>query len=88
MNKQYIDLFKEICNMTSILAEQVMDVDKINNDTKGYETAQLMRDDYAGLYDRLRAEDFNVTTLNKNDYIKLLAGAMVVTSNMEDRLAI
>lgn len=88
MNKQYIDLFKEVSNMASILAEQVMDFDNANNDIKGYDTAKIMRDDYVELYDKLRDDNFTLDMLAKEDYIKLLAAAMIVVSNMEDRLAI
>lgn len=88
MNKQYIELFKEVSNMASILAEQVMDFDKANNDDQGYSTASVMRDDYAELYDKLRDDAFDIKTLTKNDYIKLLAAAMIVASNIEDRITI
>ena len=88
MNNQYISLFKEICNMTSILAEQVMDVDKKNNDEHGYETAQTMRDDYNSLTDRLADKNFSIDSLKKEDYLKILAGAMIVSSNMQDRINI
>lgn len=88
MTNQYITLFKEVSNMASILAEQVMDYDKEHNDDAGYKTAQTMRNDYNVLYDKMRADDFNIESLTKNDYIKLLAGAMIVVNNLEERLEI
>ena len=58
MNNNYITLFREIAHNCEILSEQVMELDRKNNDEKGLNTATIMRNDYAKLYDRLKAEDF------------------------------
>jgi len=47
-----------------------------------------MRDDYNSLTDRLADENFNIDSLKKEDYLKILAGAMIVSSNMQDRINI
>ena len=59
MHQKYIELFKEVTHATEILAEQVMNFDHERKDDKGEATAQSMRDDYAKLYDRMRADDFD-----------------------------
>lgn len=88
MNNNYITLFKEIVHNCEILSEQVMELDKKNNDEKGLNTATIMRDDYANLYDRLKAEDFDPSTLTRNDYAKILAGTYITMSNLEDKIKV
>lgn len=87
MHQKYIELFKEITHATEILAEQVMSFDHEKNDEKGEATAQSMRDDYIKLYDRLRTDDFDPTTLTKSDYAKILVGVFIVVNNLETRIA-
>lgn len=88
MNNNYITLFKEIVHNCEILSEQVMELDKKNNDEKGLNTATIMRDDYANLYDRLKAEDFDPSTLTRNDYAKILAATYITMSNLEDKIKV
>ena len=45
-----------------------------------------MRDDFIKLYDKIRAEDFNATSLTKAEYAKILVGAMIVVNNLETRI--
>lgn len=85
MDKKYIELFKELAHATEVSAEQVMEYDKSKNDDKGYETAQFMREDYAKLYDKLRAEDFD-GTLTKEEFAKLLVGCYVIAGQLQDRI--
>lgn len=88
MNNNYITLFKEIAHNCEILSEQVMELDKKNNDKKGLNTATIMRDDYANLYDRLKAEDFDPSTLTRNDYAKILAATYITMSNLNDKISV
>ena len=82
MDKMYISLFTELCNATEITAEQVMDYDKQKEDEKGYEIAEMMRNDYRTLKDKISAGE----SLTKNDFAKLLASVYIVTNNLRDRI--
>jgi hypothetical protein len=84
MDKKYLQLFSELAHAVEVLSEQVMEYDRKKNDTKGEQTAQSMRDDYANLYDKLRnnAE----AQITKSDYAKLLVAAYIVVNNIEDRI--
>ena len=74
MNEKYHELFTTLSRTMSSMAEQVQDSDN-------EKTATIMRDDYLKLYDKLN----NKEELEKNDYIKLLLGAMVLVNNLEIR---
>lgn len=87
MDKGYAKLFSEIGKTISILAEKVMDKNKQDNDENGLKTAQIMRDDYMQLSDKLLAENFSLASLTKADFAKLLVGAMIVVNNIKDRIA-
>lgn len=82
MDKSYRSLFTEMCKTAQVLAEQVMDYDKSNNDEKGYATAEMMRNDYQKLEDVL-SEGKELTYI---DYTKLLAAAYIVMNNIQDRI--
>lgn len=86
MDKKYIQLFKELCKTMTLLAEQVMDYNHSQKDNKGEETAQIMRDDYQKLYDRIEAKDFDSNSLQRADFAKLLVGAVVVMQNLEEQV--
>lgn len=86
MDKKYIQLFKELCKTMTLLAEQVMDYNHSQKDNKGEETAQIMRDDYQKLYDRIEAKDFDSNSLERADFAKLLVGAVVVMQNLEEQV--
>lgn len=83
MNKEYQNLFKELAHAVELLAEQVMEYDHNHNDDKGEKTAQIMRDDFATLTDKLSAEEL---VLERNDYIKLLTGTYIIINNLEDKI--
>lgn len=84
MDKKYLQLFSELAHAVEVLSEQVMEYDRQKNDTKGEQTAQSMRDDYANLYDKLR--DNAEAQITKSDYAKLLVAAYIVVNNIEDRI--
>lgn len=86
MDSKYVTLFREIAHATEVLAERVMDYDRDNDNEKGVNTAQFMRDDFADIYNRIRAEDFNPDTLTKQDYQKLLVGTYIVVNNLQDKV--
>lgn len=82
MDKNYIELFKEIARATELAAERVMQYDNNLKDNEGYKTAEVMREDYHALHERLSND--NIDTIERQDYIKLLLGSMIVTQNLED----
>ena len=82
MDKNYIELFKEIARATELAAERVMQYDNNLKDNEGYKTAEVMREDYRALHERLSND--NIDTIERQDYIKLLLVSMIVTQNLED----
>lgn len=86
MNDRYIHLFKELTRSMAVLAETVMEYNHKNDDTKGEETAQIMRDDYQNLNDKISEPGFDPQTLTRADFAKLLVGAVVVMQNIEERI--
>ena len=82
MDKKYKELFTLITQNLANTAEMVMDLHKRNNDEKEYEIAQSMRDDYLVLKDKLKADE----ALNKLDYARLLVGAVIIVSQLENRI--
>lgn len=83
MSNEYLTLFKELAHAVELLAEQVMDYDHNHNDTEGEKTAQIMRDDFAKLTDKLNSEE---VVLERNDYIKLLTGVYIIVNNLQDKI--
>ena len=83
MNKEYLNLFKELAHAVELLAEQVMEYDHNHNDDEGEKTAQIMRDDFAALTQKFSAEE---VSLERNDYIKLLTGVYIIVNNLQDKI--
>ena len=83
MDKKYITLFKDLAQATASSAETVMDYDREKNDQKGLETAQIMRDDFQDLANRIDTTEYIIT---KSDAAKLLVGAMIITNQLQDRI--
>jgi len=81
MDKIYLKLFEAIIQAAEVLAEKVMEYDEKQNDLEGKRTAEIMRDDYANLYDKINTNED--VTLTKADFAKLLVAAYIVSSNME-----
>lgn len=81
MDKSYIQLFSAIIQAAEVLAERVAEYNETKNDLDGKRTAEVMREDYANLNDKIRNNE-NVV-LTKSDFAKLLVGAYIVSSNIE-----
>ena len=77
MNAKYRELFTLIARTTSNLAEEVMNLHKQNEEEKEFKTAQVMRDDYLNLHDKLTSEE----ALTKADFARILVGAIIVAKN-------
>ena len=86
MNKIYIKFFQELTKTTSTLAEQVAALNKSKNDFQGVKTAISMRDDYNTLYDKLNAKDFTDDTISRSDFAKFLVGALIISSQLQDKI--
>lgn len=86
MDKRYIDLFKEIAHATEVLAERVSEADYKDKTEDTDRAAQTLHDDFAVLYDKLRAEDFDDTTLTRAEFARLLVGVTIVTGNLETHI--
>lgn len=82
MNAKYRELFTLIAQTTSNLAEEVMNLHKQNGEDKEFETAQIMRDDYLNLHDKLIAEE----SLTKADFARILVGTIIVTNQLDSRI--
>lgn len=82
MDKRYIELFTLISQSVANLAEQVMNDHQDKGEVKGQETAQIMRDDYLNLHDKLSAGE----DLIKADFARLLVGAIIVTNQLDARI--
>lgn len=82
MDKRYVELFTLIAQTTANIAEQVMEEHKKNNEEKGYQTAETMRNDFLDLHDKLGTDE----VLNKADYARLLVGTIIVTNQLDARI--
>ena len=82
MNAKYRELFTLIARTTSNLAEEVMNLHKQNEEEKEFKTAQVMRDDYLNLHDKLTSEE----ALTKADFARILVGAIIVANQLETRI--
>lgn len=82
MDKRYVELFTLIAQTTANLAEQVMEEHKKNNEEKGYQTAETMRNDFLNLHNKLGTDE----VLDKADYARLLVGAIIVTNQLDARI--
>ena len=82
MDKRYIELFTLISQSVANLAEQVINGHQDKGETKEQETAQIMRDDYISLHDKLIAGE----DLVKADFARLLVGAFIVTNQLDARI--
>ena len=82
MDKRYTELFTLISQSVSNLAEQVMNDHQDKGEEKQQETAQIMRDDYLNLHDKLT----NGEVLDKADFARLLVGAIIVTNQLDARI--
>lgn len=82
MDKKYIELFTLISQSVANLAEQVMSDHQDKGEIKEQETAQIMRDDYMALHDKLAAGE----DLVKADFARLLVGTIIVTNQLDARI--
>ena len=83
MDIKYITLFTELAKSSEIIAEQVMELDRAQNDEKGEATAKIMRDDYSKLHHKLANGD---SALNKNEFAKLLVAAFITVNTLDDKI--
>ncbi len=84
MDKKYIELFRNLAQATAVSAEQVMDYNKQQNDEKGFETAEIMRNDYQELFGKLSSDAEYAMT--KTDAARLLIAATVQVNQLETNI--
>ncbi len=82
MDNKYISLFSELTKTNIMFAEQVEKYDRQLNDEKGANNAQLMREDFMLLDNRIT----DGSTLQKNDYVKLLVCALTVSNSLLEKI--
>ena len=87
MDKAYVTLFTELAHATEVLSEKVLELNTENKDEKGINAAQTMRADYAELYDKMRAKDFDYSTLGRKEYAKFLVGAIIMAQQLDKQIA-
>lgn len=85
MNKQYRELFQMVARNGAINAEKVIDTlkhDKEKDHAKEIESMLAMRDSFNSIEDKL----LNNEELDKNEYVKLYAGAVVSRNLMKKNI--
>lgn len=83
MDKKYIELLRNLAQTTAVSAEQVMEYNHNNGDSKGERTAATMRDDYQELVEKLNQENYSLT---RADSAKFLVASMVVVNQLQDQI--
>lgn len=86
MDNRYVKLFTQIAQSIEVIAEQAMEMNHANNDKKGEDAAEKMREMYMELHDRMSKEDFDPKTLSKADYARILVGAAIAAQGIENRI--
>ena len=86
MDTKYIQLFAQLANSTQVLASQVSNYNLSKLDEKGADTAKTMSEDFTQLYKKISAPDFDAATLTRQDFAKLLVGALIVSQHLENQI--
>lgn len=86
MDTKYIQLFAQLANSTQVLASQVSNYNLSKQDEKGADTAKTMSEDFTQLYNKISASDFDAATLTRQDFAKLLVGALIVSQHLENQI--
>ena len=82
MDKNYIKLFQTLAQAAEILAERVAEYDEKNNEPDKKRSAEVMREDFAHLNDKLSKAD-EATQLTRGEFIKLLVASYIVSNNLK-----
>ena len=82
MDKNYIKLFQTLAQAAEILAEKVAEYDEKNNEPDKKRSAEVMREDFAHLNDKLSKTD-EATQLTRGEFIKLLVASYIVSNNLK-----
>lgn len=86
MDAKFIELFRQIAHSTSLLANRVSKSEYKNKTESSDKAATIIRDDYNELYQRLNDENFDSSTLTRQDYAKLLVGTSILVGNIENQI--
>lgn len=82
MDIRYKQLFTLLSQSIANLAEEVMNIHEKNNEEKEQHTAQIMRDDFLDVHDKLTNDE----QLTKSDFARLLVGAIIITNQLDSRI--
>ena len=82
IDKNYIKLFQTLAQAAEILAERVAEYDEKNNEPDKKRSAEVMREDFAHLNDKLSKAD-EATQLTRGEFIKLLVASYIVSNNLK-----
>ena len=85
MDKKYLELFQALCTAAETTAESAMEYNRSQNETKGEEASQRLRDDFARLGDKLNAENFD-GNLARSEYAQLAVAAYIVMNNLKTKI--
>lgn len=85
MTNKYLELFTELAHTNELLAEQVMEYDYNKGDSKAEQSAQLIRDNFRALGDKLKTDS---STLNRADYSRLIVGAYAALNTIQSKIAV
>lgn len=86
MDVRFITMFKEIAHNTYLLANRVSKSDYKNKTEESDKVAEIIRDDYTELYERLNTENFDPTSLTRQDFAKLLVGTSILVGNLQNQV--
>lgn len=86
MDKKYIELFQGLAQAMAATAETVMEYNHSKDDTQGEKTAEVMRTDYQNLSNKIKEAGENYS-LSKPDCAKMIVAAMVVSNQLQDKIA-
>ena len=86
MNKEYINLFRELSHAIEIISENMLEKHYKNDDKAGKKAAEIMRKDFEELYDFMRNKDFNSSQLTRSHFAKFLVGAIIFSKQLENKI--
>lgn len=86
MDNSFKQIMIAIVELAETTAEQSMEYSHQQKDDTAEANSQKMRDDFAALYDKIRAKDFN-GVLTRNEYIQLTVAAYLASNQIKNRIA-
>ena len=82
MNEKYITLFRELAQGTAVLAENVMEYNRQQEDENGERTAVEMRDQFQDLAEKFKPD----YKMSKSDAAQLLVASFIQINQLKTKL--